>query len=78
MKDLCQGLRCQLFDVPERIESFLNSLNVGKAIAGYLPIDAVERLSGPVITPTRAQNNIRSVTKSDALLIVESALRTLV
>jgi alcohol dehydrogenase len=69
---------CEVAKLPDTLNQWLNTLGVGPILEKHVPNNAVDMLAGRFITPSRAGNNIRTSTESDACRIAKSALENLV
>ncbi len=65
---------CAPADLPEELNKWLAALGVGRYLHKYLPDDAVDQLSGRLITPARAKNNLRFADDRDATQIVRKSM----
>ena len=71
---IANGLGCKLETIPETIEKWFKTLDVGSSLSRYVDSSTVDQFGNNLITRSRAANNIRSVDGSAAREIARVAL----
>ena len=71
---IAEGLNCSVDSIPEVLEKWFDSLEIGSYISRYVSPEIADQLGDNLITRARAANNIRNIDGMTARLIAQKSL----